>query len=122
MQTLIYYEMKAVSRLFNNLGNFSQIRRGVGVLSQSQTGTVKLELKYGSLSSNHYVGARYQHTEIDRGPGYRFMNDTEKLKLDYLRENATLSKSLTPELEDEIVQGKRGKKYLLHQVELVLSK
>ena len=122
MQTLIYYEMKAVSRLFNNPRNFSQIRRGVGVLSPSQTGTVKLELKYESLSSNHYVGVRYQHTEIDRGPGYRFMNDTEKLKLDYLRENATLSKSLTPELEGEIVQGKRGKKYLMHQVELVLSK
>ena len=122
MQTLVYYEMKAVSRLFNNLGNFSQIRRGVGVLSPSQTGTVKLELKNESLSSNQYVRARYQHTDIDRGPGYRFMNDTEKLKLDYLRENATLSKSLTPELEGEIVQGKRGKKYLMHQVELLLSK
>ena len=116
MQTLVYYEMKAVSRLFNNLKNFPQIRRGVGVLSPSQTGTVKLELKNESLSSNQYVRARYQHT------GYRFMNDTEKLKLDYLRENATLSKSLTPELEDEIVQGKRGKKYLMHQVELLLSK
>ena len=122
MQTLVYYEMKALSRLFNNVRTFPQIRRGVGVLSPSQTGTVKLELKNESLSSNQYVRARYQHTDIDRGPGYRFMNDTEKLKLDYLRENATLSKSLTPELEDEIVQGKRGKKYLMHQVELLLSK
>lgn len=119
MQTLVYYEVKAVARLLNNVKNFSQTRRGVGVLSPSQnvsSRTVKLELKNESLSSNRYIGARYQHTEIDRGPAYRFINDTEKLKLDYLRENATLSKSLTPELEDEIVHGKRGKKYLLHQV------
>ena len=123
MQTLVFYEMRAVARLLHNVKNFSQIRRGVAVLSPSQnvsSRTVKLELKNESLSSNRYMGARYQHTEVDRGPGYRFMNETEKLKLDYLIENATLSKSLTPELEDEIAQGKRGKKYLLHQVELPL--
>ena len=81
--------------------------------------TVKLEVNKKN-ESNHYIGARYQHTEVDRGPAYRYMNDTEKMKLEYLREKATLSKSLTPELEKEIVQGKRGKKYLLHQVEFLL--
>ena len=123
MQTLVHKEMKTVAGLFNNVKNISQTSRGVGVLSSSQnvfSRTVKLELKDESLSVNRYTTERYQHTEIDRGPAFRFLNDTEKLKLDYLRENATLSKSLTPELENEIVHGKRGKKYLLHQVELLL--
>ena len=123
MQTLVKgkcYEMKAVVGLVKN---FSQIKRGLGVSSPSQnvfSRTVKLEVNKKSTSwFNHsYVATRWQHTnsEVDRGPEYRFMNETEKLKLEYLREKATLSKSLTPELEEEIVQGKRGKKYLLHQV------
>lgn len=84
----------------------------------SRTVRLKVNGKSENLLGNHFVWARYQHTksEIDRGPAYRFMNDTEKIKLEYLRERATLSKSLTPELEEQIVQGKRGKKYLLHQV------
>merc|ERR1719430_2073008 len=113
--------MKAVVGLVKN---FSQIKRGLGVSSPSQnvfSRTVKLEVNKKSPSwFNHsYVATRWQHTnsEVDRGPEYRFMNETEKLKLEYLREKATLSKSLTPELEEEIVQGKRGKKYLLHQVD-----
>ena len=123
MQTLVKgkcHEMKAVEGFVKN---FSQIKRGLGVLSSSQnvfSRTVKLEVNKKSTSwlNHNVVATRQQHTnsEVDRGPEYRFLNETEKLKLEYLREKATLSKSLTPELEEEIVQGKRGKKYLLHQV------
>ena len=125
IQTLVkgsHFELKALARLVNNVKDFSQIRRHLGVLSLPQnvsSRTVKLEVNKKN-ESNHYIGARYQHTEVDRGPAYRYMNDTEKMKLEYLREKATLSKSLTPEMEDEIVQGKRGKKYLLQQVEFLL--
>ena len=125
IQTLVkgsHFELKALARLVNNVKGFSEIRRHMGVLSLPQnvsSRTVKLEVNKKN-ESNHYIGARYQHTEVDRGPAYRYMNDTEKMKLEYLREKATLSKSLTPEMEDEIVQGKRGKKYLLQQVEFLL--
>ena len=122
MQTLV--EMKAVAHLHSNVRNFSQIRRGARVMSPSQNvspGTVKLEVRNENLSSNCYIATRCQHTDVeDRIPEYRFMNDTDKMQLDYMRENATLSQSLTPELEKEIVQGKRGKKYLLHQVGFLL--
>ena len=86
----------------------------------SRTVGLKVNGKSENLLGNHFVWVRYQHakSEIDRGPAYRFMNDTEKIKLEYLRERATLSKSLTSELEEQIVQGKRGKKYLLHQVKI----
>ena len=125
IQTLVkgsHFELKALARLVNNVKDFSQIRRHLGVLSLPQnvsSRTVKLEVNKKN-ESNHYIGARYQHTEVDRGPAYRYMNDTEKMKLEYLREKATLSKSLTPEMEHEIVQGKRGKKYLLQQVKFLL--
>ena len=126
MQTLVKgkcYQMKAVVGLVKN---FSQIRRGLSVLTPSQnvfSRTVKLEVnkKSNSWFSNSFAVTRQQHTnsEVDRGgPAYRFMNETEKLKLEYLRERATLSKSLTPEMEEEIVQGKSGRKYLLHQVKI----
>ena len=127
MQTLVKgkcYQMKAVVGLVKN---FSQIKRGLGVLSPTQnvfSTMVKLEVNKKSTSwlKHNVVATRQQHTnsEVDRGPEYRFLNETEKLKLEYLREKATLSKSLTPELEEEIVQGKRGKKYLLHQVKIFL--
>lgn len=128
MQTLVEgrcYEMKAVAGFVKN---FSQIRRGLSVLSPSQNAfsrTVKLGVNKKSKNwlSNSFAVTRQQHTnsEVERtGPAYRFMNETEKLKLEYLRERATLSKSLTPEVEEEIVQGKRGKKYLLHQVKIAL--
>ena len=125
IQTLVkgsHFELRALARLVNNVKGFSETRRHLGVLSLPQnvsSRTVKLEVNKKN-ESNHYIGVRYQHTEVDRGPAYRHMNDTEKMKLEYLREKATLSKSLTPEMEDEIVQGKRGKKYLLQQVEFLL--
>ena len=68
--------------------------------------------------NDYFIWARCQHTQVDAdmGPAYRHLSDSEKLKLEYMREKATLGKSLTPELEEQIVEGKRGKKYLLHQV------
>ena len=125
MQTLVGRSIYAIKGTAGLVESCFQIWRGSSVSSLSKTvfsRTVRLKVngKSENLLGNHFVWARYQHTksEIDRGPAYRFMNDTEKIKLEYLRERATLSKSLTPELEEQIVQGKRGKKYLLHQVKI----
>ena len=125
MQTLVGRSIYAIKGTAGLVESCFQIWRGASVSSLSKTvfsRTVRLKVnsKNENLLGNHFVWARYQHTksEIDRGPAYRFMNDTEKIKLEYLRERATLSKSLTPELEEQIVQGKRGKKYLLHQVKI----
>ena len=125
MQTLVGRSIYAIKGTAGLVESCFQIWRGASVSSLSKTvfsRTVRLKVngKSENLLGNHFVWARYQHakSETDRGPAYRFMNDTEKIKLEYLRERATLSKSLTPELEEQIVQGKRGKKYLLHQVKI----
>ena len=110
------------------LENLKQTRRRMCVLSPGQPSfskTVNLVMKNKKQHklNGHFVWARCQHTQVDAdmGPAYRHLSDSEKLKLEYMREKATLGKSLTPELEEQIVEGKRGKKYLLHQVQLFFS-
>jgi len=105
------------------LENLKQTRRRMCVLSPGQPSfskTVNLVMKHKKQHklNGHFVWARCQHTQADAdmGPAYRHLSDSEKLKLEYMREKATLGKSLTHELEEQIVEGKRGKKYLLHQV------
>ena len=75
------------------LENLKQTRRRMCVLSPAQPSfskTVNLVMKNKKQHklNGHFVWARCQHTQVDAdmGPAYRHLSDSEKLKLEYMRE------------------------------------